>query len=418
LFIKNQQLIAMKNKSYSLFKYLNCEIDDSQEQSSEVLGLAEVKRLYDITDWKIILLEEEIRQSYNGFPAIAFFKAFALPFLINIPTERALRRELYEREALQTLCGFSRGDQIPTRNTFWHFRNRYQAYPDLMIRILISMVLSGKRPNLDLPFVQPSSESSSPPEGIHSEVELDEYRPKIEIWKRCRRESDSNINRSRKKDMTYNLQLPVEVKTELSNGGFLTFKIVRPAWIIIQGKQKDTLLNMGPSSKVPYTSCNVIVLRMHEGIRQILLSQRLAGYGTGEYALPGGKQLPSETLKECAERELYEETRIRILRARPVSMQKTSYPGKPWVLSVGVLAEEYIGKPTTVEPNQHRNWEWFDLDNLPKPLFGPSKIAIRQYLDGIFCNLQWKDIEAQKAEGSTQSHDANESYKAEQLKLF
>ena len=396
----------MKIKSYSLFDFLRWEGNEPKKNVAENLNLDKLRRLYDLTDWKIILLEEQIKQSYNGFPTIAFFKAFALPFLINIPTERALRRELCEREAFQALCGFSRGDQIPSRNTFWHFRNRYSAYPDLMLHILISMVLSGKNPNLTLPFVQNVSKSDPPPEGIHSEFRIDEYRPKIEIWKMGQNKQNSNINKVQKKDMTYNLQLPVEVKTKLRNEEFLRFKIIRPNWIIMQGKQTDTLLNMGPSSKAPYTSCTVMVTREHGGKRQILLSQRLAGWGAGEYALPGGKQLPNETLRECAERELYEETRIKMLRARPVSMNKNTFPGKPWVLLIGVLAEEYTGKPTTVEPNLHKKWTWCDLDNLPRPLFGPSKIAIDQYKNKIFSRLRWEDIEAQQTD------------KAQQLTLF
>lgn len=406
------------NNNYPIFEFLNFHDVESRDIYTEGMDLSNLKKVYNLTDWKLVLLDRSLKQSYNGFPTITFFKAFALPYLINIPTERALRRELFEREALQTLCGFSRGDLIPTRNTFWHFRNRCKAYPDLMLKLLISMVINSREYNIKLPFVETIPEVCPIPVGIHSEIKMDEYHPRIEIWENKRVCGDSKSDTVEKKDMTYNLRLPITVKTKLLNEEFLIFRIIRPNWVIIQGKQKDTLVNMGPSTKVPYTSCNIIITREYDGKCQILLSKRIAGYGAGEYALPGGKQLPDENIRKCAERELYEETRIRMIRARPVSIQKTSFPGKPWVLSIGVLVEESIGKPVTVETNQHKGWEWHNIEDLPRPIFGPARIAIQQFLSHVYPNLQWKDIEAHQKEEVMITQQTSKITKAKQLKLF
>lgn len=132
------------------------------------------------------------------------------------------------------------------------------------------------------------------------------------------------------------------------------------------------------------------------------MNRRLAGYGKGTYILPGGKQRLDESLHECAARELFEETGIRILKSRPVSLHSTKLPGKPRVLSVGVLAEAYEGKPRQRETNQNTEWQWFNFDRLPSPLFKPSRIAIYHYINNTYPGLQWPDVESQVPQAQEQ----------------
>jgi len=369
----------------------------------------ELERLYTLTDWRVVLIDGRINRMYQEFSAVSMFKALALPYLIPIPSERALARELAEREPLQTLCGFL-PEKTPGRPTFWHFRNRYsEIYPELMLRVLISLVLSGSEPNLTLPFVTPISQTEGVPNRHHSEFELDAYRPPIEVWTVPETEppvatpdkSWTQLSReigewsSRKRGMAGGLGLPAEVKTELYDGPAVRFGIDKPKWIDSHTKQADTLTTVGAASLRPYTACNVLIIHEHENRRQVLLSRRLAGYGSGTYMLPGGKQRLDESLQECAARELREETGIRILESKPVSLHNFRLPGKPPVQSVGVLAMEYNGKPRLCEPNQNTEWQWFDLDRLPAPLFRPTRVAINHYVKGTYPHLQWSDVEAQ-----------------------
>lgn len=382
----------------------------------------ELERLYALTDWRVVLLDKRIKKMYQQFSTASLFKALALPYLIKIPYERALARELAERESLQALFGFLPG-QTPSRATFWHFRNKYaEAYPELMLRVLIALVLSGTEPNLALPFVTPISQTAKAPHGRYSSFRLDVYRPPIEVWTTVletevapllsaagktwaalrrevrEREARERQRSPRKKGLASGLGLPAEVRTELSNGQTVRFAIDKPEWLDSPTKQADTLTTVGPASLRPYAACNVLVIREHENRRQVLLSRRLAGYGTGTYTLPGGKQRPDESLQQCAARELWEETEIRIRKSRPVSLHSTRLPGKPRVLSVGVLAEDYEGEPQRREPNQNTEWQWFDLDKLPKPLFEPARIAIFQCGNDTYPNLQWSDVEARMSE--------------------
>ena len=379
-----------------------------------------LERLYALTDWRVVLLDERIKETYQDFLTVSLFKALALPYLIPIPSERALARELAEREPLQTLCGFLPG-RTPTRPTFWHFRRRYAAaYPESMLRVLIALVLSGSEPDLTLPFVTPVSQAAGAPNGHHSVVRLDVYRPPIEVWTtvpeiglappivtagktwtdlaREVQERETHEQRgSRKSGLASRLGLPAEVKTQLSSGQFVHFGIDRPWWLDSQTRQSDTLTMVGPSSVRPYAACNVLVIRERENQRQVLLSRRLSGYGRGAYMLPGGKLRPEESLQECTERELWEETGMRILKSRPVSLHSTRLPGKPRVLSVGVLVEtgDYEGEPQHREPDQNTKWEWFDLGNLPAPLFEPARIAVAHYMNETYRGLEWGDVESQ-----------------------
>jgi len=142
----------------------------------------------------------------------------------------------------------------------------------------------------------------------------------------------------------------------------------------------------------------VLVIREYKNRSEVLLSLRLANYGKGTYTLPGGKQRMDESIQECAARELLEETGIRILKSRPVSLHNTRLPGKPRVLSVGLLAQEYEGKLRHREPSQNTEWQWFDLEELPTPLFEPARIAISHYSNNTYSNLQWSDVESAVSE--------------------
>jgi 8-oxo-dGTP diphosphatase len=404
---------------------------DNRYTTKRPLSINELRDVYALTDWRVILLDERLPRDYNKIKIINMFKAFALPFVIEIPSERAIFRELNEREPLQTLCGFAPGEKLPDKRTFWHFRNKLSdVFSGLMLKILISMVLSGNRPNLLLPFVTPIAESAHSPEGTSSEIKLDDYRPPIELWittndlsveneaislntLREELKLKKNLDEYRKTVLEYekakktykrglsgNLCLPVEVKTRLYQGEIIRFAIDKPIWFDTPTQQADTITTLGSSSFRPYSVCNVIIIKREDNKQKVLLSRRLSGFGKEFFALPGGKQQAGETLEQCTIRELKEETAMILLKSRPVSFHVTRYPGKPQVYTVGALAESYEGIPRTIEHGQNDEWRWFDLEDLPAPLFGPTKMAISQFQENKYPNLQWSDIEAQIAEGT------------------
>lgn len=420
------------NEIYSMF--------DDQKISSSVFGASEVNekvirtltRLYELTDWRSAICGEEIEREYNKISTISICKALALPYVLNIASERALREVVIAHPDLQILCGFY-PDNLPEKRTFWHFRNKYKdTYSNLLLKVLICLFLSGIEQELALPFAKGTKYMDAKPSNDLIELPIYKYGPKIFIhqrkvpdislvgddeykiwlegWKEELRKCENIIEyeklveqhnkellifrRKHASGFLQELTLPIDIIAELPEK-VLKFQIVSPSWF--DETQKAIFSVKG--SKIPYTNaCNVIVLR---GDKEILLSQRIEkGYGQGEYAIPGGKQKKGESLEACANRELMEETQLRILKSRPVSLYNNPNPNDPSqkIQTVGVLVEEWKGELATAEIDRHVKWEWYDIENLPEPLFEPTKIAIDQYLDNTYPNLTWQDVEKKREE--------------------
>ncbi|HET7059848.1 MAG TPA: NUDIX domain-containing protein [Candidatus Saccharimonadales bacterium] len=117
---------------------------------------------------------------------------------------------------------------------------------------------------------------------------------------------------------------------------------------------------------------------------KILLGRRKGSHGHGEYALPGGHLELGETFEECALRELAEEA------GRDIKIKKVSflcltnmrrYAPKHYA-DIGILAEWKSGEPKVTEPDKKEDWQWYDLDELPQPLFGCTDNYIEAYRTG------------------------------------
>ncbi len=100
------------------------------------------------------------------------------------------------------------------------------------------------------------------------------------------------------------------------------------------------------------------------------------------WALPGGKLEVGETLSDCAKREILEEVGVVIKDPKLVvindATEKTGF-----FMTIGFVSENFTGEPKTLEPNKIGDWQWFDLNDLPTPLFGPSEETILKFKEGI-----------------------------------
>ena len=117
---------------------------------------------------------------------------------------------------------------------------------------------------------------------------------------------------------------------------------------------------------------------------KILLGRRKGSHGTGEYGGTGGHLEQMESFEACILRELAEEAgpglRIRNLRFLCVSNLK-KYAPKHYV-DIGMVAEWEAGEPQLMEPEKLEGWAWYDLDDLPEPLFGVERKYIEAYKTG------------------------------------
>ena len=142
------------------------------------------------------------------------------------------------------------------------------------------------------------------------------------------------------------------------------------------------------NDKVIRGGCGVIVLNSENkillGLRnsdEALADSELHEEGT--WTMPGGNIEYGETFEEAGAREAMEEAGIKVDNLEVICVQtdKNEYAH---YISVGMLAHIIEGEPKVMEPDVILKWEWFDINNLPKNIFSPSKKTIDCYLSHKF----------------------------------
>ena len=96
--------------------------------------------------------------------------------------------------------------------------------------------------------------------------------------------------------------------------------------------------------------------------------------GAGTWTMPGGKLHFQETFENGAQREVLEETGIQINKnaLKQISVTNNIVEDAHFV-TLGFLCEDFNGEAETKEPDEITKWEWFELNNLPSPLYFPTK---------------------------------------------
>lgn len=110
-------------------------------------------------------------------------------------------------------------------------------------------------------------------------------------------------------------------------------------------------------------------------------------HGEGTWTMPGGKLDFGESFENCASRELSEETGIKGKKFQVISLTNDIAPDAHFV-TIGLLCEEWEGEPKAMEPDEITEWRWFDLNDLPRPVFWPSQEILENYRAGKFYMLR------------------------------
>lgn len=138
-----------------------------------------------------------------------------------------------------------------------------------------------------------------------------------------------------------------------------------------------------PSCPRPHVGIGVILLNP-EGL--ILIGKR-EGSHTPYFSIPGGYLETGETYETAAIREVKEETGLDIVNPVVVGVSNNLETYKEeglHVVSVFLLAKEFSGTLTLMEPTKCSGWQWCDPHSLPQPHFEASRIAIACYLEKKF----------------------------------
>ncbi|MFH0905500.1 MAG: NUDIX domain-containing protein [bacterium] len=124
------------------------------------------------------------------------------------------------------------------------------------------------------------------------------------------------------------------------------------------------------------------VMVMRDG--RVLMHKRMGAHGENTYAWPGGHMEYMESFEDCAKRETMEEAGIEIANVRFLRlMNLKTYAPKHYV-DIGLVADWKSGEPKLVEPDKGEGWSWYDLDDLPEPLFSTIPSYIEAYRNGRY----------------------------------
>jgi len=105
------------------------------------------------------------------------------------------------------------------------------------------------------------------------------------------------------------------------------------------------------------------------------------------FSIPGGGMELGETFEETAIREAKEETGLHIYDPKVINVTNNLRTYKSegiHYVSVNVLVTNFDGEPQLMEPDKCESWNWYALDNLPKPQFDASEFALDCYKESSF----------------------------------
>lgn len=105
--------------------------------------------------------------------------------------------------------------------------------------------------------------------------------------------------------------------------------------------------------------------------------------GEGTWTMPGGKIEYGESFEETAIREVKEETGINLKNVKVICINNDKNEHAHFV-TIGLFSEEFEGEVQVLEPDEITEWKWFDLEDLPSPLYFPSERILGNYKEKKF----------------------------------
>ncbi|MCX6144236.1 MAG: NUDIX hydrolase [Ignavibacteriales bacterium] len=128
----------------------------------------------------------------------------------------------------------------------------------------------------------------------------------------------------------------------------------------------------------PRVGVGVIVRRGHH----VLLGRRKSGHGRESWSFPGGHLELGEQIEDCATREVKEETGALISFVRRGPYTNDIFPAeRKHYITLFVVADYVSGEIEAREPDKCERWEWFEWNDLPRPLFLPIQNLLKTGFD-------------------------------------
>ena len=106
-------------------------------------------------------------------------------------------------------------------------------------------------------------------------------------------------------------------------------------------------------------------------------------HGEGTWTMPGGKLHFQESFEDGAKREALEETGLTLNKLDVISLTNDIVSDNHYI-TLGFLCEDFSGEVKVMEPDEITEWKWFDINDLPNPMYLVSLKIINNYLDKKF----------------------------------
>ncbi len=114
---------------------------------------------------------------------------------------------------------------------------------------------------------------------------------------------------------------------------------------------------------------------------KVLLGKRKGSHGHGEYAFPGGHLEYMESFEDCAKREIAEECGIEVKNISFHFVANVKKYAPKHYVHIGLIMDWKSGEPKVLEPEKCESWDWYDMNNLPEPLFEMCVLSFKAYND-------------------------------------
>jgi 8-oxo-dGTP diphosphatase len=129
-----------------------------------------------------------------------------------------------------------------------------------------------------------------------------------------------------------------------------------------------------------YPRVGIGVMVMRDG--KILLGLRKGSHGENQYAWPGGHMEYMESFADTTKREVVEETGMEIDNVRFLRLYNLKEYAPKHYCDIGLVADWKSGEPEVKEPHKCESWDWYDMDELPSPLFATVPSFVEAYKTG------------------------------------
>ena len=104
---------------------------------------------------------------------------------------------------------------------------------------------------------------------------------------------------------------------------------------------------------------------------KLLMSQRIWVHWDWSRQTPWWHLEVWEDVYDCARREVKEEIGIAIKNLKQWPYSNHTFPWQKHYITLRVIAEYDDWEIINLEPHKSSEWEWFDVNKLPQPLFLP-----------------------------------------------